>query len=155
MQFKVFWQRRSLYFAVNVLALCYNHFMSIRLFLLYSHVINSWNLLWQPNFCLQAYTGHNSPIMSLDFHPKKTDIFCFCDTDNEIQYWSVNPFSCTHVAKVGNILFCFPFGSCQYLSWIQFFLTIYPPVLDWYREVQHKWDFNQGLDICWQQHQIK
>ncbi|XP_044491608.1 transcriptional corepressor LEUNIG_HOMOLOG-like isoform X3 [Mangifera indica] len=60
--------------------------------------------LWDaanPNFCLQAYTGHNSPIMSLDFHPKKTDIFCFCDTDNEIQYWSVNPFSCTHVAKGG------------------------------------------------------
>ncbi|KAH9784892.1 transcriptional corepressor LEUNIG-like [Citrus sinensis] len=60
--------------------------------------------LWDaanPNFCLQAYTGHSSPIMSLDFHPKKTDLFCFCDNDNEIQYWSINPFLCTHITKGG------------------------------------------------------
>ncbi|KAJ4728500.1 Transcriptional corepressor LEUNIG [Melia azedarach] len=60
--------------------------------------------LWDaanPNFCLQAHTGHSSPIMSLDFHPKKTDLFCFCDSDNEIQYWSINPFLCTHISKGG------------------------------------------------------
>ncbi|KDO65918.1 hypothetical protein CISIN_1g047260mg [Citrus sinensis] len=60
--------------------------------------------LWDaanPNFCSQAYTGHSSPIMSLDFHPKKTDLFCFCDNDNEIQYWSINPFLCTHITKGG------------------------------------------------------
>ncbi|XP_034228755.1 transcriptional corepressor LEUNIG_HOMOLOG-like isoform X2 [Prunus dulcis] len=60
--------------------------------------------LWDaanPNYCLQAYTGHNSPIMSLDFHPKKTDLFCFCDHDNEIHYWNINPFSCTHNSKGG------------------------------------------------------
>lgn len=56
-------------------------------------------ILWQPNYCLQAYTGHNSPIMSLDFHPKK-DLFCFCDHDNEIRYWNINPFSCTRNSKV-------------------------------------------------------
>ncbi|CAN6688587.1 unnamed protein product [Malus baccata var. baccata] len=60
--------------------------------------------LWDaanPNHCLQAYTGHNSPIMSLDFHPKKTDLFCFCDHDNEIRYWNINPFSCTRSSKGG------------------------------------------------------
>ncbi|KAB2602111.1 transcriptional corepressor LEUNIG-like [Pyrus ussuriensis x Pyrus communis] len=60
--------------------------------------------LWDaanPNYCLQAYTGHNSPIMSLDFHPKKTDLFCFCDHDNEIRYWNINPFSCTRSYKGG------------------------------------------------------
>ncbi|GAV70686.1 WD40 domain-containing protein/LisH domain-containing protein [Cephalotus follicularis] len=60
--------------------------------------------LWDasnPSYCLQAYTGHSSAVMSLDFHPKKTDLFCFCDNDNEIRYWSINPFSCTHVSKGG------------------------------------------------------
>ncbi|CAN6684757.1 unnamed protein product [Malus baccata var. baccata] len=60
--------------------------------------------LWDaanPNYCLRAYTGHNSPIMSLDFHPKKTDLFCFCDHDNEIRYWNINSFSCTRSSKGG------------------------------------------------------
>ncbi|KAB2636552.1 transcriptional corepressor LEUNIG-like [Pyrus ussuriensis x Pyrus communis] len=40
-----------------------------------------------------------APIMSLDFHPKKTDLFCFCDRDNVIQYWNTNPLSCTRSSK--------------------------------------------------------
>ncbi|XP_050205683.1 transcriptional corepressor LEUNIG_HOMOLOG-like [Mercurialis annua] len=59
--------------------------------------------LWDaanPSYCLNAYTGH-SPVMSLDFHPKKTDLFCFSDNDNEIRYFNVNPFSCTRVSKGG------------------------------------------------------
>lgn len=61
--------------------------------------------LWDaanPNYCVQAYTTHNSAVMSLDFHPKKTDLFCFCDNDNEIRYWNINPFSCTRISKVGS-----------------------------------------------------
>ncbi|KAH7517531.1 hypothetical protein FEM48_Zijuj09G0074900 [Ziziphus jujuba var. spinosa] len=60
--------------------------------------------LWDaanPNYCLQAYTTHNSAVMSLDFHPRKTDLFCFCDNDNEIRYWNINPFSCVRVSKGG------------------------------------------------------
>ncbi|KAF8014805.1 hypothetical protein BT93_H0564 [Corymbia citriodora subsp. variegata] len=60
--------------------------------------------LWdaaRPNVCLHAYTSHSSPVMSLDFHPRKTDLLCFCDNDNEIRYWSINPFSCTRISKGG------------------------------------------------------
>ncbi|KAF8014809.1 hypothetical protein BT93_H0564 [Corymbia citriodora subsp. variegata] len=55
----------------------------------------------KPNVCLHAYTSHSSPVMSLDFHPRKTDLLCFCDNDNEIRYWSINPFSCTRISKGG------------------------------------------------------
>ncbi|XP_016541977.2 transcriptional corepressor LEUNIG_HOMOLOG isoform X4 [Capsicum annuum] len=60
--------------------------------------------LWDstnPSYCLHAYTGHTSHVMSLDFHPKKNDLFCFCDSNNEIRYWSITPFSCTRVSKQG------------------------------------------------------
>ncbi|GER25030.1 WD-repeat protein, partial [Striga asiatica] len=60
--------------------------------------------LWDaanPSYCLHAHTGHSSHVMSLDFHPKKTDLFCFCDSSNEIHYWSISPFSCTRVSKQG------------------------------------------------------
>ncbi|CAA0823878.1 LEUNIG_homolog [Striga hermonthica] len=60
--------------------------------------------LWDaanPSYCLHAYKGHSSHVMSLDFHPKKTDLFCFCDSSNEIHYWSISPFSCTRVSKQG------------------------------------------------------
>ncbi|KAJ6390067.1 hypothetical protein OIU77_024314 [Salix suchowensis] len=61
--------------------------------------------LWDannPSYCLHEYTGHSSPIMSLDFHPKKTDLFCFSDNDNEIRYWNINPFTSVRVSKGGN-----------------------------------------------------
>lgn len=60
--------------------------------------------LWDaanPNYCVQTYTGHSSPVMSLDFHPKKTDLFCFCDNENEIRYWNLNTFSCSRISKGG------------------------------------------------------
>ncbi|XP_011080189.1 transcriptional corepressor LEUNIG_HOMOLOG [Sesamum indicum] len=60
--------------------------------------------LWDaanPGYCLHAYTGHTSHVMSLDFHPKKNDLFCFCDSNNEIRYWSISPFSCTRMSKQG------------------------------------------------------
>ncbi|KAJ4842314.1 hypothetical protein Tsubulata_026595 [Turnera subulata] len=61
--------------------------------------------LWDaanPSYCLQGYTTHNSPILSLDFHPKKGDLFCFSDNDSEIRYWNVNPFGCARISKGGN-----------------------------------------------------
>ncbi|KAK9041027.1 hypothetical protein V6N11_016153 [Hibiscus sabdariffa] len=54
-----------------------------------------------PSYCVQVYNGHSSPVMSLDFHPKKTDLFCFCDNDNEICYWNLNTFLCTRLSKGG------------------------------------------------------
>ncbi|KAA8550638.1 hypothetical protein F0562_002322 [Nyssa sinensis] len=60
--------------------------------------------LWDatnPSYCLDAYTGHTSHIMSLDFNPKKNDLFCFCDGNNEIRYWNISPFSCARVSKQG------------------------------------------------------
>ncbi|KAF7825730.1 transcriptional corepressor LEUNIG_HOMOLOG-like isoform X1 [Senna tora] len=60
--------------------------------------------LWDaanPSYCLQEYSGHSSAVMSLDFHPKKTDLFCFCDTDNEIRYWNITSSSCARIFKGG------------------------------------------------------
>ncbi|XP_022924685.1 transcriptional corepressor LEUNIG_HOMOLOG-like isoform X1 [Cucurbita moschata] len=60
--------------------------------------------LWdaaQPTYSLHAYTGHTSQVASLDFHPKKNEIFCSCDANNEIRYWHVRQGS-THVSKGGN-----------------------------------------------------
>ncbi|XP_076926700.1 transcriptional corepressor LEUNIG_HOMOLOG-like isoform X3 [Bidens hawaiensis] len=54
-----------------------------------------------PSYCLHAHTGHKAHVMSLDFHPKKNDLFCFCDSDTEIRYWNLNPFVCTRISKVG------------------------------------------------------
>ncbi|KAI7992578.1 hypothetical protein LOK49_LG12G01779 [Camellia lanceoleosa] len=52
-----------------------------------------------PSYCLNAYTEHPNHVISLDFHPKKNDLFCFCDSNNEIRYWNINPFTCARVSK--------------------------------------------------------
>ncbi|KAH7864840.1 hypothetical protein Vadar_034494 [Vaccinium darrowii] len=60
--------------------------------------------LWDaanPSYCLQAYTGHPSHVMSLDFHPKKNDLFCFCDSTHEVRYCTISPFTCTRLSKQG------------------------------------------------------
>ncbi|KAL9143037.1 hypothetical protein ABFS82_14G209600 [Erythranthe guttata] len=53
----------------------------------------------KPSCCLHAYTGHTSHVMSLDFHPKQNDLFCFSDGKHEIQYWIMNPFSRARISK--------------------------------------------------------
>ncbi|CAL5436169.1 unnamed protein product [Camellia sinensis] len=58
-------------------------------------------LITDPSYCLNAYTGHPNHVISLDFHPKKNDLFCFCDSNNEIRYWNINPFTCARVSKQG------------------------------------------------------
>ncbi|CAJ2673406.1 unnamed protein product [Trifolium pratense] len=61
--------------------------------------------LWDaadPSFSLQSYSGHTSHVASLDFHPKKNDIFCSCDDNNEIRLWNISQYSCTRVFKGGS-----------------------------------------------------
>ncbi|KAH9622603.1 hypothetical protein KSS87_021570 [Heliosperma pusillum] len=60
--------------------------------------------LWDasnPSYCLNVYPGRGAHVMSLDFHPKKNELFCFCDSNNEIHYWSMSPFSCVRMSKGG------------------------------------------------------
>ncbi|XP_072969042.1 transcriptional corepressor LEUNIG_HOMOLOG-like isoform X1 [Typha angustifolia] len=62
--------------------------------------VKLWNAA-EPAYCLHTFTGHSSHVTSLDFHPKKTDLFCSCDSNGEIRFWSVSQFSCSHVSKGG------------------------------------------------------
>ncbi|CAN6486237.1 unnamed protein product [Victoria cruziana] len=64
----------------------------------FDRTVRLWNAN-DPSYCLHVYTGHGSPVMSLDFHPKKTDILCSCDGNGEIRLWSSNQLACTRVSK--------------------------------------------------------
>ncbi|KAJ4954306.1 hypothetical protein NE237_011089 [Protea cynaroides] len=66
----------------------------------FDRTVRLWNAL-EPSYPLQTYAGHTSHVMSLDFHPKKTDVFCSCDGNGEIRFWNVNQYSCTKVSKGG------------------------------------------------------
>ncbi|KAL5781451.1 hypothetical protein ACOSP7_006480 [Xanthoceras sorbifolium] len=62
--------------------------------------------LWdaaKPSYSLHTYTGHTSHVISLDFHPKKTDLFCSCDGNNEIRYWNINQYPCARISKGGTV----------------------------------------------------
>ncbi|KAF3457670.1 hypothetical protein FNV43_RR02328 [Rhamnella rubrinervis] len=54
------------------------------------------------SYCLQTYAGHSSQVMSLDFHPRKMDLFCSCDANNEIRFWNISQCTCTRVSKGGS-----------------------------------------------------
>lgn len=61
--------------------------------------------LWDaadPTYVIRTYSGHTSHVLSLDFHPKKTDLLCSCDANNEIRYWNLSQFNCTRVSKGGS-----------------------------------------------------
>ncbi|KAL5542570.1 hypothetical protein UlMin_010280 [Ulmus minor] len=61
--------------------------------------------LWDavdPSYSMHTYTGHTSNVMSLDFHPKKTDLFCSCDNNNEMRYWNITQYNSTRVSKGGS-----------------------------------------------------
>ena len=70
-------------------------------------------LYLQPRFSLKTFTGHTSHVVSLDFHPKKNDLFCSCDGNNEIRFWNINQYACTRISKVSHeaplhvYFFCF------------------------------------------------
>uniref|UniRef100_A0A1D1YR16 Transcriptional corepressor LEUNIG n=1 Tax=Anthurium amnicola TaxID=1678845 RepID=A0A1D1YR16_9ARAE len=58
--------------------------------------------LWDasdPRYCLHTFSGHTAPVRSLDFHPKKTDLFCSCDGNGEMRYWNVSSCSLSRVSK--------------------------------------------------------
>eukprot|EP00850_Spirogloea_muscicola_P013542 SM000092S24510 [mRNA] locus=s92:301941:311125:- [translate_table: standard] len=52
-----------------------------------------------PTFSMRVFSGHQTSVMSLDFHPNNEDLLCSCDGDSEIRYWSVNGGHCTRVFK--------------------------------------------------------
>ncbi|KAI3865275.1 hypothetical protein MKX03_012865 [Papaver bracteatum] len=60
--------------------------------------IRLWNAA-APTYSLGQYTGHSANVTSLDFHPKKTEIFCSCDANGEIRYWNINQSACSRVSK--------------------------------------------------------
>ncbi|XP_020530984.1 transcriptional corepressor LEUNIG_HOMOLOG isoform X1 [Amborella trichopoda] len=66
----------------------------------FDRTIRLWNAT-DPSYCLPPLTGHKSHVMSLDFHPKKTDLLCSCDGNSEIRYWNVAQLSCTRLSKGG------------------------------------------------------
>ncbi|XP_010522422.1 PREDICTED: transcriptional corepressor LEUNIG_HOMOLOG isoform X2 [Tarenaya hassleriana] len=53
----------------------------------------------EPGYYIRTIGGHTQPVMSLDFHPKKTELFCSCDSNNDIRFWNINTYSCVHVSK--------------------------------------------------------
>ncbi|XP_018441106.2 transcriptional corepressor LEUNIG_HOMOLOG isoform X2 [Raphanus sativus] len=53
----------------------------------------------EPGYFVRTITGHTAPVMSLDFHPNKTDLFCSCDGNNEIRFWSIKSANCLRVIK--------------------------------------------------------
>ncbi|KAK1261205.1 Transcriptional corepressor LEUNIG [Acorus gramineus] len=75
--------------------------------------------LWdaaKPDYLVKTYSGHNFPVMSLDFHPKKTDLFCSCDGNGEMRYWNINQISCTRISKGGTAQVRFQPRIGQYLA---------------------------------------
>ncbi|KAJ8755379.1 hypothetical protein K2173_019177 [Erythroxylum novogranatense] len=62
--------------------------------------------LWDgadPRFSVQLFKGHASQVMSLDFHPKKHELFCSSDSNNEIRFWNIPQYSSTRISKGGNV----------------------------------------------------
>ncbi|XP_052478853.1 transcriptional corepressor LEUNIG_HOMOLOG-like [Gossypium raimondii] len=53
----------------------------------------------QPSYCMWKFTVHTAQVMSLDFHPKKNDLFCSCDGNSEIRFWNINQYSCTRISE--------------------------------------------------------
>ncbi|KAE9452567.1 hypothetical protein C3L33_15532, partial [Rhododendron williamsianum] len=43
--------------------------------------------------------GHTEQVTSLDFHPRKTDVLCSCDSNDEIRLWSIKQRACTSIFR--------------------------------------------------------
>ncbi|XP_061978644.1 transcriptional corepressor LEUNIG-like [Populus nigra] len=52
-----------------------------------------------PSISLFKLLGHAEQVMSLDFHPRKVDLLCSCDGNDEIRLWNVNKRTCMRVSK--------------------------------------------------------
>ncbi|KAI5590852.1 hypothetical protein BDE02_04G038400 [Populus trichocarpa] len=53
----------------------------------------------KPSISLFKLLGHAEQVMSLDFHPRKVDLLCSCDGNDEIRLWNVNKRTCMRVSK--------------------------------------------------------
>lgn len=67
----------------------------------FDRTIRLWNAD-DPSYSFRGYTGHSTHVMSLDFHPKKTDLFCSCDASGEMRYWNINQASSSRISKGGS-----------------------------------------------------
>ncbi|KAJ6707079.1 TRANSCRIPTIONAL REGULATOR OF FILAMENTOUS GROWTH FLO8 [Salix viminalis] len=53
----------------------------------------------KPSISLFKLQGHTEQVMSLDFHPRKVDLLCSCDGNDEIRLWNVNNRRCMRISK--------------------------------------------------------
>ncbi|KAG8053226.1 hypothetical protein GUJ93_ZPchr0001g31078 [Zizania palustris] len=67
-------------------------------------------------YSIRTFTGHSASVMSLDFHPKKEDLICSCDGDNEIRFWSINNGSIFRIFKGGSSQLRFQPHHGRYLA---------------------------------------
>ncbi|KAM7506065.1 hypothetical protein LguiB_004969 [Lonicera macranthoides] len=61
--------------------------------------------LWdssRPTNSILRLLGHSEAVVSLDFHPRRSDILCSCDINNEIRLWNIKQSACTRVFKGAN-----------------------------------------------------
>uniref|UniRef100_A0A803LQ00 Uncharacterized protein n=1 Tax=Chenopodium quinoa TaxID=63459 RepID=A0A803LQ00_CHEQI len=52
-----------------------------------------------PSKSLFALAGHSDHVMSLDFHPRKMDLLCSSDSNDEIRFWDIKAYACLRVSK--------------------------------------------------------
>lgn len=64
----------------------------------FDKTVQLWDAV-RPNSSLFALLGHADHVMSLDFHPRKMDLLCSCDSNNEIRMWNVKDYTCLRVSK--------------------------------------------------------
>ncbi|ONI10470.1 hypothetical protein PRUPE_4G049300 [Prunus persica] len=48
---------------------------------------------------LSKLLGHTGQVMSLDFHPRKANLLCSCDNNDEVRLWDINQCTCTSIFK--------------------------------------------------------
>ncbi|XP_023639635.1 transcriptional corepressor LEUNIG_HOMOLOG isoform X2 [Capsella rubella] len=68
-----------------------------------------------PGYFLRTISGHAAPVMSIDFHPKKTELLCSCDGNNDIRFWDINA-SCLGAVKGASTQVRFQPRTGQYLA---------------------------------------
>ncbi|KAH0930207.1 hypothetical protein HID58_015934 [Brassica napus] len=55
-----------------------------------------------PGYFRRTISSHTAPVMSLDFHPNKTEIFCSCDGNNDIRFWNINASNYIRASKTSS-----------------------------------------------------
>ncbi|XP_057764479.1 transcriptional corepressor LEUNIG_HOMOLOG-like [Salvia miltiorrhiza] len=51
---------------------------------------------------LYNLVGHADQVMSVDFHPRKTNLVCSCDRSDEIRFWNAKESACSRYFKGAN-----------------------------------------------------